>query len=161
MESIQHQNMFIAVGRVAPSKRFPNGSDLTYTKGGTALLNINLAIEEQWQQGGEAKSRKTFVPIKVWGKYAESVADSLQGNAVIKAICNYRTGSYEKTDGTKVYTHEFHSNKVEVLGVAGAPVNRPPAQAQAQAQAQTPPAVQPSQTVDAPPPVESDDEIPF
>ena len=84
-------------------------SELKYTQGkGTAVTKITLAVKRD-------KDNTDFIPVTVWGKAAEVVANYCLKGSKIGVEGSIKTGSYDK-DGTKVYTFEVSTMKIELLG---------------------------------------------
>lgn len=66
-------NTWIGIGRVA------RDGELKYTQGGAAVLNFAIAVNRSIppKDGGEWKNEASFIEITVWGKLAESKAQSI------------------------------------------------------------------------------------
>lgn len=65
----------------------------------------------------EAKGQSTadFIRIVVWGKLAENVANHVVKGRLVGVQGRINTGSYEKDDGTRVYTSDVVANQVQFL----------------------------------------------
>jgi len=66
-------NTWTGIGRVA------RDGELKYTQGGTAVLNFSMAVNRSIppKDGGEWKNEASFIDVTVWGKLAESKAQSI------------------------------------------------------------------------------------
>ena len=80
---------------------------------GTSVARFTLAID-RYKKGGDKKTN--FVPVVAFGKTAENVNRYLSKGSPVGIEGHIETGSYEKNDGTKVYTTEVWASNVEFLG---------------------------------------------
>lgn len=85
--------------------------DLRYTpNGGTAVGRFTLAIPRQ------TKEKETdFISCVAFGKTAELASTYLSKGKQCAVSGHIQTGSYEKKDGTKVYTTEVIADRVEFI----------------------------------------------
>lgn len=109
-------NNVVLIGRLA---RDP---DLKYIPNtGTAVSKFGLAVDKglskDKKQEMEAKGQNTadFINIVVWGKMAENAANYLAKGRLVAIQGRLQSGSYEKDDGTKVYTTDVVASNVEFL----------------------------------------------
>ncbi len=82
--------------------------ELRYTKDNVAVASFNVAIN-RINEGVD------FIPIKVFNKQAENCKKYLTKGSKVAIEGSIRTGSYEKEDGTKIYTTEIMANRVHFL----------------------------------------------
>lgn len=82
--------------------------ELRYTKDNVAVASFNIAINRM-NEGVD------FIPIKVFNKQAENCKKYLTKGSKVAIEGSIRTGSYEKEDGTKIYTTEIVANRVHFL----------------------------------------------
>jgi single-strand DNA-binding protein len=82
--------------------------ELRYTKDNVAVASFNIAINRM-NEGVD------FIPIKVFNKQAENCKKYLAKGSKVAIEGSIRTGSYEKEDGTKIYTTEIMANRVHFL----------------------------------------------
>jgi single-strand DNA-binding protein len=159
-EEIKHINAWLGAGCVYPSPSMPEGFTLKHLESGTAVLNINLLVEEKYQSRGEEKSRKTFIPLVAWGSEAEDFARQISKGSVIKVKGSYRNRAYEGRDGKRNYRHDFQIYNLEVLGQQEIQRREPPAE-----RSETPPPALAQSSTATPPPAfagsDAADEIPF
>ena len=78
--------------------------ELNYTKSGKAIAKFMLKVPH-----AHNPKRSAFVPIQIWGDLAVKVADNAKKDATVSIFGEYETGSYEKKDGTKVYTTNINA----------------------------------------------------
>ena len=89
--------------------------------GGQAVCKFSLAIDKglSKEKKEEARSKGNptadFPNITVWGKQAESCANYLAKGRLVAIQGRLQTGSYNKPDGTKVYTTDVVADRVEFL----------------------------------------------
>ncbi|MDY5912667.1 MAG: single-stranded DNA-binding protein [Inconstantimicrobium porci] len=102
-------NKVFLIGRLTkdPELRFTPGS-------GTAVTTLTLAVDKY---NAATKQREAdFIPVVVWGKQAESVANYMNKGSQMAVGGRIQTRSYEAKDGTKRYVTEVVANEVEFLG---------------------------------------------
>lgn len=95
--------------------------ELRYLQNGTAVTNFTLAVDKQLSRDKkeemEAQGKPTadFIRIVVWGKQAESSANYLKKGRLVAIQGRIQTGSYEDTDGKRVYTTDVVAHQVQFL----------------------------------------------
>lgn len=89
--------------------------DLRYTQSGTAVCSFTLAVDRQFKNKETGKKEADFIPVKVWNKAAENVANFVTKGNLIAVCGRIQTGSYEKDDGTRVYTTDVMADEVQFL----------------------------------------------
>lgn len=89
--------------------RLVKDPELKFTQGkGTAVTSFNLAVDK-----GFGDNRKTaFIPVVVWGKSAEAVANYTRKGSLILVRGSIETRSYEGKNG-KVYVTEVVADMFE------------------------------------------------
>ena len=108
-------NNVVLIGRLVKDP------ELRYLPAGTATSNFTLAVDKNLskdkKQEMEAKGQSTadFIRIVVWGKQAEGCANHLAKGRLVGVQGRIQTGSYEKDDGTRVYTSDVVANQVQFL----------------------------------------------
>lgn len=101
--------------------RLTRDPEIRYLQTGTALTKFNLAVDrnlsKEKKQEAESKGWQTadFINITVWGRQGENVANYLSKGRLVAVQGRIQTGSYEKEDGTRVYTTEVVANNVQFL----------------------------------------------
>lgn len=109
-------NNVVLIGRLTrdPELRYIANS-------GTALCKFNLAVDrnlsKEKKQEAESKGWQTadFINITVWGRQGENAANYLSKGRLVAVQGRIQTGSYEKEDGTRVYTTEVVAYNVQFL----------------------------------------------
>lgn len=89
--------------------------ELKFTSGkGTAIANFTMAVDK-----GFGDNKKTaFIPVVVWGKSAEAVANYTKKGSMVLVKGSIETRSYDAKDGSKRYVTEVVAdvfNGVEFL----------------------------------------------
>ena len=108
-------NKWIGIGRLVrdPEIRYSQGQN-----GQMAIARYTLAVDRRFKKEGEPDA--DFINCVCFLKTAEFVEKYLKKGMKIAVVGEVRTGSYQKQDGSKVYTtdvvveqHEFCGTKSE------------------------------------------------
>ena len=100
-------NKVVLIGR--PTK----DPELKFSTSGIAITSFTLAVDRNYtSQNGQREA--DFIPVKVFKKAAESVANYVTKGSLIAVSGRIQTGSYDK-DGQKVYTTEVIADNVQFL----------------------------------------------
>lgn len=91
--------------------RLASDPKMSYTTSQTAVCKFRIAVDRISKDKGA-----DFIPITVFGKSAENCEKFLAKGRMVAINGRIQTGSYEKSDGTKVYTTDVIANNVEFLG---------------------------------------------
>ena len=101
-------NVTMLIGRLVKD------AELKYLAGsGVAVAKITLAVENYNSKTGEKGA--DFIPVVLYDKKAENVAQYTQKGSQIAVEGRIKTGSYDAKDGTKRYTTEVIASKVQFL----------------------------------------------
>lgn len=109
--------------------RLTRDPEVRYTASQMAVASFSIAIDRPTKEGEE--KRADFPRINVFGRQAENCEKYLRKGSQVAIEGRIETGSYEKQDGTRVYTTEVVARRVEFLSRAGerkAEENRKPEQ---------------------------------
>lgn len=103
-------NKWVGIGRLVAD------SELRFTQGkGTPVSTFKLAIDD-----GYGENKKTdFIPVVLWGKSAENLADYLNKGTLVAVSGKVSTRSYDAKDGNKKYVTEITADMfggVKLLG---------------------------------------------
>lgn len=92
-------NRVVLIGRLTkdPELRFTPGT-------GSAVTTLTLAVDRYNTKTGQREA--DFIPIVIWGKQAESVANYMSKGSQIAISGRIQTRSYDAKDGTKRYVTE-------------------------------------------------------
>ena len=92
-------NKTILTGRLTkdPELRYIQGS-------GTAVSTVTIAVDNYNSKTGEKGA--DFIPVVVWGKQAENLAQYMSKGSMIGVTGRISTRNYTAQDGTKKYVTE-------------------------------------------------------
>lgn len=105
-------NTLTIIGRLT---RDVSGNDLAYTTGGTARLNLSIAVSRSQKTGGEWSDKVSFFDVTVWGKTAENISPYL-GKGKQIAVQGYLEQQRWEKDGQKYSKVCIIANQVQLLG---------------------------------------------
>ena len=105
-------NHVIEIGRLT---RDISERDFGYTKGGTARLNLNIAVNRSEKRGGEWADKVSFFAVTVWGKTAENIKPYMHKGKQI-AVNGYLDQQRWEKDGQKFSKVVIVANTVQLLG---------------------------------------------
>lgn len=89
--------------------------DFGYTTGGTARLNVSIAVNRPEKRGGEWSDKANFFDVTVWGKTAENIRPFLRKGKQI-AVSGYLDQQRWEKDGQKFSKICVVANGVNLLG---------------------------------------------
>ena len=91
------------INNVVLTGRITRNLELKQTNNNNSSLNITLAVERNFKdQSGQKQT--DFINCKAFGKRAEIIAQYCQKGDLIGVTGSIQTGSYQKQDGSTVYT---------------------------------------------------------
>lgn len=91
------------INNVVLTGRITRNLELKQTSNNNSSLNITLAVERTFKdQNGQKQT--DFISCKAFGKRAEAIAQYCQKGDLIGITGSIQTGSYQKQDGSTVYT---------------------------------------------------------
>lgn len=92
-------NKWIGIGRLTKD------GELAYIPGtGTPVMKFTLAVDNY--NSKEKKNEADFIPIVLWGKSAENLAQYLVKGTQVAVAGRISTRSYDAKDGSKRYVTE-------------------------------------------------------
>ncbi len=97
-------NKVILIGRITKKP------ELKTTSNGVAYTKFNLAVTRDFN-----KEETDFFRVTLWKGQAENVVKYQDKGSLIMVEGRVELGSYEKDDGTKVYTTEIMATNVKFL----------------------------------------------
>ncbi len=101
--------------------------DFAYTSGGTARLNMSIAVNRSEKKDGEWADKASFFDVTVWGKTAEGIKPHLAKGKQI-AVTGYLDQQRWEKDGQKFSRVVIVANGVQLLGGKDAENSKAPAQ---------------------------------
>lgn len=101
-------NQVILIGRLTkdPETRYTSGSQM-------AVCTFTLAVDRPTKQGEEKKA--DFPRITVFGRQAENCEKYLSKGKKVAVQGRIQTGSYQNSQGQKVYTTDVIAERIEFL----------------------------------------------
>ena len=105
-------NHVIEIGRLT---RDISERDFGYTTGGTARLNISIAVNRREKRKGEWADKVSFFDVTVWGKTAENIRPYLHKGKQI-AVDGYLDQQRWEKDGVKYSKVVIIADNVQLLG---------------------------------------------
>jgi single-strand DNA-binding protein len=102
-------NKVVLIGRLTrdPELRFAAGS-------GVAVTTFTLAVDREFKnKAGQYEA--DFIPIVVWNKLAEIVANNLSKGRLVAVSGRIQTRNYEGNDGQRRYVTEIVADGVQFL----------------------------------------------
>ena len=88
--------------------------ELKYSASGVAFANLTVAVQRQFKNAnGERES--DFISCKAFKHTAEALANYTKKGDKIGIVGSIQTGSYEKSDGTRVYTTDVAVSSITFL----------------------------------------------
>jgi single-strand DNA-binding protein len=106
------------INRIVLVGRLTKDPDLRYTPNGVAVANFTLAVNRPFtnQQGDRDAD---FVPIVVWRRQAENVANYLKKGSLAGVDGRLQTRNYENNEGRRIYVTEVMGDSVQFLEPKG------------------------------------------
>ena len=86
-----------------------------YTTGGTARLNISIAVNRREKRNGEWADRVSYFEVTIWGKTAENIKSYLHKGKQI-AVEGYLDQQRWEKDGVKYSKVVIIADNVQLLG---------------------------------------------
>ena len=105
-------NHVIEIGRLT---RDISERDFGYTTGGTARLNLSIAVNRSEKRNGAWQDKVSYFDVTVWGKTAENIRPYLHKGKQI-AIDGYLDQQRWEKDGVKYSKVVIIADNVQLLG---------------------------------------------
>ena len=86
---------------------------LTHTPSGVATVRFTLAVDRLVKKEGQPTA--DFIQVQVWAKTAENAAKYIKKGSLVSVTGRIQTGSYDGTDGKKVFTIDVQGEVVRYL----------------------------------------------
>ncbi len=93
--------------------RLTKDPEIRYTNQGLSIAKFSVAVDRRFKKDGGQTA--DFPNITAFGKTAEFIEKYFNKGQRIGITGRIQTGSYEKEDGTKVYTTEVIAENVEFV----------------------------------------------
>lgn len=104
-------NRFCCTGHVT---RDP---ELSRLPGGSPVMNFPIAVSEAWTSAttGVREDRTCFLPVAVYGPYAETLAGIIRKGSLVYVDGTLRTNSWER-DGRRMSRIQVVASRVQAIG---------------------------------------------
>lgn len=93
--------------------RFTKDPEIKYANSGLTIASFNVAVDRKYKKEGEQSA--DFISCKAFGKTAEFIEKYFHKGMKIGIEGRIQTGSYQKDDGTKIYTTDVVCDGVEFV----------------------------------------------
>ncbi len=106
--------------------RMTRDPELRYLQSGSATVRFNLAVDrglsKEKKHEAERKGQATadFINCVAWGKLAETIDRYFRKGSRIGVTGTIQTGSYERQDGSKVYTTDVLVRNIDFIDYSNA-----------------------------------------
>ena len=80
---------------------------------GKAITNLRIAVNRAFKKQGEDSA--DYLRVVCFGRKAEVCNEWLRKGAKISVVGSVKTGSYENTEGNRVYTFDIYANDIQFL----------------------------------------------
>lgn len=117
-------NHVIEIGRLT---RDISERDFGYTTGGTARLNLSIAVNRSEKRNGAWQDKVSYFEVTVWGKTAENIRPYLHKGKQI-AVDGYLDQQRWEKNGVKYSKVVIIADSVQLLGVNDNQQSAPQAQ---------------------------------
>jgi len=102
------------INRVVLVGRLTRDPELRQTQTGISVASFSLAVNRTFtNQSGQREA--DFVPVVVWRKQAENVAQYVSKGALVGIEGRLQTRSYDAADGSKRFVMEVVADSVQFL----------------------------------------------
>ncbi len=98
--------------------RLTRDPELRYTSSNLATMRCAIAVDRQFARDGEERGAD-FINIVAFGNRAETMSKYLTKGSQIAVDGRIQTGSYDGTDGKKVYTTDVIVENFQFLDTKG------------------------------------------
>lgn len=102
---------------VALVGRLTRDTEIRYANNGTSIARFNIAVDRRFKQDNGPTA--DFINCVAFGKTAEFIEKYFSKGQRIGLNGRIQTGSYDKEDGTKVYTTDVIVENVEFVDSKG------------------------------------------
>jgi len=108
---IPEVNKVMLIGRVT------RDLELRYTQNSQAVVSFNIATTRVYmdQQTSEWKELVSFIPVVLWGKLAESIANRVKKGTAVCVDGRLQSRTYETSKGEKRTQIEVIADRVQVM----------------------------------------------
>jgi len=102
------------MNRVCLAGRLTRDPDVKAMASGKMVANFTIAVDRRFKNK-DGQKETDFIPIVVWGKPAEFVAEYVKKGSLVSLSGRLQVRSYDK-DGAKRYISEVVADEVNSIG---------------------------------------------
>lgn len=102
------------INRTVLVGRLTKDPELKYTQTGIAVTRFTLAVNRAFKNAA-GEQEADFISCVAWRKQAENVANFLKKGSLVGVDGRIQTGSFEGSDGKRVYTTEVVADSTQFL----------------------------------------------
>lgn len=102
-------NYSVIIGRLVADP------ELKYTPNGNAVTSVKVAVDREYTPK-DGKKEADFIPVVVWGKTAENLAQYMRKGSQIAVQGRIQIRSWDDDKGQRHWATEVVANRVEFLG---------------------------------------------
>lgn len=95
--------------------RLTKDVEVRYTNSNMAIAAFTLAVPRQYKKEGEDR-QCDFITCKAFSKSAEFIQKYFSKGSMLGIVGRIQTGSYDKDDGTRVYTTDVIVEETHFAG---------------------------------------------
>lgn len=104
----------MAMNVIALEGRLTADPELRYTPQSVPVASFRLAVDRNFTNG-QGERETDFIPVVVWRKTAETVANHLTKGRLVGVVGRLQMRQYEAQDGTKRTVYEVVADQVNFL----------------------------------------------
>jgi len=106
----------ISLNKVFLAGNLTRDPEVRYTPSGTAVADLNMAINRVYTSGGEQKEDTCFVNVVVWGRQAETSGQYLSKGAPVLIEGSLQYDQWQTDSGDKRSRLRVRADRVQFLG---------------------------------------------
>ena len=80
------------------------------------VAKFMIAVRRNFKNKQTDEYESDFIPMIAFGKTAEIIANNFEKGKQIGITGRYQSGSYENSEGKKIYTHDIVVNDITFVG---------------------------------------------
>lgn len=104
----------MAINNVVLNGNLTKDIELRYTPNGVSMARFTLAVQRSFSDGN-GNRESDFIQCIAFKKTAETLANYVGKGSKIGVVGRIQTGSYENSEGKRVYTTDVVVNEFEFL----------------------------------------------
>jgi len=106
----------VSLNRVYLAGNLTRDPEVRYTPSGTAVADLNLAVNRVYTSGGEKREETCYVNVVVWGKQAENCGQYLGQGSPVLIEGRLQLDQWQTEQGEKRSRLRVVADRVQFLG---------------------------------------------